>query len=103
MDHSARMLKMKIETLEAFNPEELFTKEILELVNKAISTLPSKTRDIFIRSRYQNQSYKEIAEELGITVKSVEFEISKAMKILRVTLKDYYPVLLLIFMSDFHC
>ncbi len=93
-NHSMRVLKANIETLEACNPNELFSKEVHELINQAISTLPNRTKEIFLRSRYQNQSYKEIASDLNITVKSVEFEVSKAMKILRIALKDYFPVLL---------
>jgi len=40
-------------------------------------------------SRYQNTPNKKIAEQLGISVKSVEFHITKALKILRTELKDY--------------
>jgi RNA polymerase sigma-70 factor (ECF subfamily) len=90
------VIQTNIETLEACNPQELFSKEVNKLINEAISTLPNRTKDIFLRSRYQNQSYKEIASDLNITVKSVEFEVSKAMKILKIALKDYFPVLLFI-------
>ena len=44
-------------------------------------------------------SYKEIAEKYGITVRRVEFELEKAVKQLRVALKDYLPVLLML-LSD---
>ena len=68
---------------------ELFSEEARRLVNETLDRLPEKTRAIFIRSRFDGKSYKEIAAEMGVTVKSVEFEVSKAMKILRVVLKDY--------------
>ena len=87
--HGARMLRTRISTLEACNPEELFSEEARRLVNETLDRLPEKTRAIFIRSRFDGKSYKEIAAEMGVTVKSVEFEVSKAMKILRVALKDY--------------
>ena len=87
--HGARMLRTRISTLEACNPEELFSEEARRLVNETLDRLPEKTRTIFIRSRFDGKSYKEIAAEMGVTVKSVEFEVSKAMKILRVVLKDY--------------
>ena len=51
--------------------------------------MPNQSRQIFIFSRYQNTPNKKIAEQLGISVKSVEFHITKALKILRTELKDY--------------
>ena len=57
------------------------------------------TRDVFIARRFEEMSYKEIAEKYGITVRRVEFELEKAVKQLRVALKDYLPVLLML-LSD---
>ena len=82
-------LNLRIATLEACNPEKLFSDELQALVDKALKTLPEQTRDIFVRSRYNNQSHKEIAAALGISTKTVEFHITKALKILRTELKDY--------------
>lgn len=97
--HGARMLRTRISTLEACNPEELFSEEARRLVNETLDRLPEKTRTIFIRSRFDGKSYKEIAAEMGVTVKSVEFEVSKAMKILRVVLKDYLAYFIFWFIS----
>lgn len=88
-------LNLRISTLEACNPEKLFSDELQLLVKKTLKTLPAQTRDIFIRSRYYNQSHKEIANALGISTKTVEFHITKAIKALRISLKDYIPLLLL--------
>lgn len=90
-------LQLKISTLEACNPEKLLSDEIQLLVRKALCSMPRQTRDILIRSRYQFQSNKEIAAELHLSVKSVEYHITKALKILRVALKDYFPIWLLYF------
>ena len=86
-------LNLRIATLEACDPEKLFSDELQTLVDKALETLPEQTRDIFIRSRYNNQSHKDIAEALGVSTKTVEFHITKALKVLRVALKDYFPLL----------
>lgn len=90
-------LQLKITTLEACDPEKLLSEEIQLLVRKALAAMPKQTRDILIRSRYQSQSNKAIAAELNISVKAVEYHITKALKILRVVLKDYFPLWLLYF------
>lgn len=48
-------------------------------------------------SRFENRSNKEIAETVGLSVKSVEYHIGKALKVLRVSLKDYLPLFYLLF------
>ena len=73
-------------------PEELFTAEAQEIVNKTLATLPEQTRRIFIMSRYENKPYKEIAETLGMTTKGVEYHITQALKKLHINLKDYIPL-----------
>lgn len=89
--HEARVLRERIATLEACDPVELFSVEARELVDRTLEKLPSRTRDVFIRSRFVGDSYKDIAQDKGMTVKSVEFEVSKALKVMRVALKDYLP------------
>lgn len=82
-------LHLKISSLEACEPFDLFTLEMHELVNQAMSRLPEKTRRIFLMSRMGDLSHKEIAERTGLSVKTVEFHITKAIKLLRNYLKDY--------------
>lgn len=96
--HQLRVLDTRVSTLQACDPEELFSEETRRLVDQAVAALPGRTREIFVRSRFRGQSYKEIAAEMDTTVKSVEFEVSKAMKVLRHSLKDYLPALLFIIM-----
>lgn len=93
-------LNLRIATLEVCDPEKLFSEELQQLVDEALKTLPERTRDIFIRSRYKNQSHKEIAEALGLSTKAIEFHITKALKVLRVALKDYLPLFLFLLVNN---
>lgn len=97
ISHAQWELNTRIATLEACNPNELFVKEVRDIVNKTLAQLPERTRQIFIMSRMENLSHKEIAERLGITTKGVEFYIAKALKELRIGLKDYLPAFLYLF------
>jgi len=87
-------LDLHINSLEAFEPEQVFSKEIQQIVDDTLNKLPEQTRLIFVKSRYENYSHKQIAEEMGLSTKSVEFHITKALKVLRVALKDYFPAFL---------
>jgi RNA polymerase sigma-70 factor (ECF subfamily) len=58
------------------------------LLGKAIDSLPPKCREVFLLSRISDMSYKEIAAALGISQKTVENQLGKALKILRAFLKD---------------
>ena len=98
--HGARMMQTRIATLQACDPEELFSEETRRLVQATLDSLPERTREIFVRSRFRGQSYKQIASEMDCTVKSVEFEVSKAMKRLRINLKDYLIVFLFLITID---
>ena len=71
--------------------------ELRAILAEALDKLPENTRVIFEKNRFEGKKYAEIAEEQQISVKTVEAHISKALKILRVELKDYLPLLLLLF------
>ncbi|MDY3070311.1 MAG: RNA polymerase sigma-70 factor [Parabacteroides sp.] len=92
-----RELNIRISTLAACDPEEIFSEEIRYIVNEALGSLPEQTRRVFVLSRFENKPSKEIAEKLNITVKGVEYHITKALRVLRVSLKDYLPLFYLLF------
>lgn len=94
-----RVLAADIRSLQASNPEEIFSAEVAAIVRQSLDRLPELTREVFVARRFEELSYKEIAEKYGITVRRVEFELEKAVKQLRVALKDYLPVLLML-LSD---
>lgn len=76
--------------------DPLVSEELQEKIDRAIGLLPEKCKEVFELSRFEGLKYKQIAEQLGISVKTVENQISKALKILREELKDYTIILIII-------
>lgn len=90
-DMNQRELNLRISTLEACDPEEIFSSEIQSIVTKTLSQLPQQTREIFEMSRFDHKSVKEISIITGLSAKSIEYHITKSLKALRISLKDYLP------------
>ncbi|MDR3268554.1 MAG: RNA polymerase sigma-70 factor [Tannerella sp.] len=93
----ARDLNYRIATLKACDPEEVFSSEVTEIIERTLLSLPEQTRRVFEMSRYDNLSIKEIAEQLAIVPKSVEYHITQSLKALRIALKDYLPIFYFLF------
>ena len=71
--------------------EDLIRKEDLKKLNEAINSLPFKCKMTFKLIREDGLKYKEVAEILDISIKTVEAHLSTAIKKLRKTLADIYP------------
>ena len=67
--------------------------ELETRVHTAIGELPEQCRTIFQLSRFEELKYHEIATQLGLSIKTVETQMSRALKKLRVSLADYLPLL----------
>lgn len=72
----------------------LETDELKEKISESVNKLPTKTQEVFIKSRIENLSHKEISEALDISQKTVEYHISQALKSLRSDLKNYLPLVI---------
>ncbi len=70
-----------------------FQNELQKQIHDAIESLPEQCRIIFKMSRYDELKYAEIAEQLNISIKTVENQMGKALRIMRNKLKDYLIVL----------
>jgi RNA polymerase sigma-70 factor (ECF subfamily) len=81
---------------DSFSGSELQAK-----IDNAINKLPENCREVFKLSRIEELKYKEIADKLNISVKTVEAQMSKALKVLRVELKEYIMVALLFLLNRF--
>lgn len=64
-------------------------KDLEKVINQAIQQLPERCRLVFSLSRFEEMSYQQIADELEISIKTVENQMSKALKILRARLEPY--------------
>ncbi len=78
-------LGVATETVE----EQLLQRELESKIALAIHSLPPRCQEIFRLSRFEALSYKEIAAKLDISIKTVENQMGKALKILRGALKNY--------------
>lgn len=85
------------EILQASVPPDLSsidTDDILRIVEDAVSSLPPKCREVFSKSRKEEMSNQEIAVDMGLSVKTVEAQMTKALKRLRLELKKSYLFML---------
>ena len=74
--------------LKANSPSDLKEEEIEPLLRYFAAKLPPKTREVFLKSRTESKTYKEIAESMDISVKTVETQMSRALKQMKQILKD---------------
>lgn len=73
--------------------EAIYGSELEERIEKAVRKLPEQCQVVFRMSRFDELRYQEIADKLGLSIKTVENQIGKALRILRVELADYLPLL----------
>ena len=81
-----------IDALAALDTSSLTFREIERIIEETLQQLPPQCRKVFRLSRFEEKKNREIADELGISVKAVEGHITKALKLFRSTLKDYLPL-----------
>jgi len=98
LDDIRKQKKMQIVGTETILPiaastqpdasKQLENNELEQLINQTIDNLPPKCRSVFILSRKEQLSNKEIAEQLGVTIKTVEAHITTALKKIRTVIKN---------------
>jgi RNA polymerase sigma-70 factor (ECF subfamily) len=99
IDYLRKVSKVKTSELKdlqnytAAGHQDITEEDIEPLFHYYAAKLPPKTREVFLLSRRSGLTYKEIAEELNISVKTVEAQMGRAIKKMKELLKDF-PVLL---------
>ena len=90
---------MKNETDNA--SKKVLGTELEGRLHAALNNLPEQCRTIFQLSRFDELKYREIADQLGISVKTVENQMGKALKILRTKLVDFLPIMIFLINNIF--
>ena len=91
----------QIQELQRSKEDEMIVSELERKIREAVDSLPLERKKVFILSRYEGMTYAEIAAHLGISVKTVENQMSSALRTLRIELADYLPWLVLFFFHLF--
>lgn len=81
--HKEHVLSKQTEAPVDTPQEHLEYKELEKTIHRALNTLPERRRKIFVMHRFEGLKYKEIAEKLSLSVKTVEAEMTKAYRSLR--------------------
>lgn len=95
-------LKMQEIEISYYNPDDnmfgsIFMHDVEALYERTVQKLPEQCRAIFVLSKQAEMKNAEIALKLGLSVRTVENQIYKAMRIMREEMKDYaFPVVLLL-------
>lgn len=82
-------IDLEIFSLLELDSDQITLSEIESIITKAIEQLPPRCREIFVKCKIDGKSHDEVAEELGITVNTIESQMTIALKRLRIALKDY--------------
>lgn len=90
-------LRIKYDSLEIFNTQFSDETDIGELLDNALQKLPERCRNIFIMNKLEGKKQKEIAEELNLSINTVESQMGIAYKKLREELKDCLPLFIFLF------
>lgn len=88
--------EMKFYTKHQEMPEDINYYQLSELtkrIEEAVASLPESYRTAFVMHRFRGMSYKDIAELMNVSPKTVDYRIQQALKLLRGRLKDYLPFL----------
>jgi RNA polymerase sigma-70 factor (ECF subfamily) len=93
--HVAGELAVAERTVESVS-DTIMGSELENRILQAMEKLPEQCRLVFKLSRFEELKYAEIAAQLGLSVKTVENQMGKALKIMRDQLRDYLPLLIVL-------
>ena len=89
-------MELFTETIQNTDPSELFTEDILAIARESLKKVPDEQKRAFLKNRVEGLSYEEIAQAMGIQYSRVAKDIHAVLKRLRISLKDYLSIIILI-------
>jgi RNA polymerase sigma-70 factor (ECF subfamily) len=93
-----RQLDVDYKSLFDFDTSNFIFEELQTQIEISLFKLTPACRKVFEMSRFEDKKNREIAEELNLSIKTVEAQISKALRSLKADLKDYLPLLYILFL-----
>lgn len=97
--HEQRMLSEAIRSLESDTPHGVLLEDALTIIERELLRMPVRRRRIFLAHRYEDMSYREIAAIYNLSEGQVNYEMQMARETLRIALKDYLPLVALLFVD----
>ena len=80
--------------------DELALQDLTEAIEQSLQSLPEKSQQVFRMSRFENLTIPEIARQLNLSDKAIEYHLSKALKVVRHNLRHLGPMALLVWLLD---
>ncbi len=96
----SRQLEVNFISLSEFDTSDLVFEELQSKIKIVLEKLPPACRKIFEMSRFNDKKNREIATDLNLSIKTVEAQISKALKLFKTELKDYLPLLYILYICN---
>ena len=88
-DFGEKVVEMNLTDKEERADQKLEASDLQVIINKAVDSLPERCRLVYLLSRKENLSHKKIAEQLDISLKTIENQITKALKVIRRSVVEY--------------
>ncbi|CAG5008446.1 ECF RNA polymerase sigma factor SigW [Dyadobacter sp. CECT 9275] len=87
---------------KSYIEDGIYYEELSKALDKCIESMPEKFKNVYVLSRKQNLTYKEIAQQLNLPLDTVEKHMGRALKILRENLKDFASIVLIWHAGGWH-
>ena len=99
-EHYLDQLRLFFPTETMATSEAVQLNELSEAIQNTLAKLPEKTREIFVLSRFEHLTIREIAQRLNLSEKTIEYHLSRSTTFVRQHLRDFTALWLLLWLSE---